>query len=54
MAFLVACVLIMIAPHIVVPHGALAQVRPGQGPTLEQAQGERYDGPKARIAVADF
>jgi curli biogenesis system outer membrane secretion channel CsgG len=34
--------------------GAVAQVRPGQGPSMEQARGERYDGPKARIAVADF
>jgi curli biogenesis system outer membrane secretion channel CsgG len=33
---------------------AFAQVRPGDGPTIEQAQAERYDGPKARIAVADF
>jgi len=33
---------------------AVAQVRPGQGPGMEQAQAERYDGPKARIAVADF
>jgi curli biogenesis system outer membrane secretion channel CsgG len=33
---------------------AVGQVRPGQGPTMEQARGERYDGPKARIAVADF
>jgi curli biogenesis system outer membrane secretion channel CsgG len=33
---------------------ASAQVRPGDGPTIEQAQAERYDGPKARIAVADF
>jgi curli biogenesis system outer membrane secretion channel CsgG len=46
---LVTSVLITVAPHIV-----LAQVRPGQGPSMEQAQTERYDGPKARIAVADF
>ena len=32
----------------------VAQVRPGQGPGMEQARGERYDGPKARLAVADF
>lgn len=31
-----------------------AQVRPGEGPDIEQAQAERYDGPKARMAVADF
>ena len=36
------------------PDAGVAQVRPGGGPTMEQAQGERYDGPKARIAVADF
>jgi curli biogenesis system outer membrane secretion channel CsgG len=33
---------------------AVAQVRPGHGPSMEEAQAERYDGPKARIAVADF
>ena len=32
---------------------AIGQPR-GGGPTIDQAQGERYDGPKARIAVADF
>ena len=46
---LVSYVLIIVAPQL-----ALAQVRPGQGPSMEQAQTERYDGPKARIAVADF
>lgn len=33
---------------------AVAQVRPGAGPSIADAQAERYDGPKARIAVADF
>ena len=33
---------------------AIAQVRSGQGPSIGEAQAERYDGPKARIAVADF
>jgi curli biogenesis system outer membrane secretion channel CsgG len=48
-AGLVSYVLILVSPCL-----ALAQVRPGQGPGMEQAQAERYDGPKARIAVADF
>jgi curli biogenesis system outer membrane secretion channel CsgG len=31
-----------------------AEVRPGSGPNIEEAQAQPYDGPKARIAVADF
>jgi curli biogenesis system outer membrane secretion channel CsgG len=46
---LVSSILILVSPCV-----ALAQVPPGQGPSLGQAQAERYDGPKARIAVADF
>ena len=34
--------------------GQTAEVRPGQGPSIEEAQAQPYDGPKARIAVADF
>jgi curli biogenesis system outer membrane secretion channel CsgG len=31
-----------------------AEVRPGAGPGIDEAQKEQYDGPKARVAVADF
>jgi curli biogenesis system outer membrane secretion channel CsgG len=31
-----------------------AQVMSTGGPSIDQAQAERYDGPKARIAVSDF
>ncbi|MEW5902310.1 MAG: CsgG/HfaB family protein [Acidobacteriota bacterium] len=31
-----------------------AQVTSTGGPTIEEAQAERYDGPKARIAVGEF
>ena len=31
-----------------------AEVRPAGGPNIEEAQAQPYDGPKARLAVADF
>jgi curli biogenesis system outer membrane secretion channel CsgG len=31
-----------------------AEVRPAGGPNIEEAQAQPYDGPKARVAVADF
>ncbi len=34
--------------------GPSAKVRGGGGPSIGQAQAEKYDGPKARIAVAKF
>jgi curli biogenesis system outer membrane secretion channel CsgG len=36
------------------PGQPTAQVTHSQGPSIQQAQAERYDGPKARIAVGDF
>ncbi|HXG05020.1 MAG TPA: CsgG/HfaB family protein [Candidatus Binatia bacterium] len=46
--------LVVLGLLVAAPPPAPAQVRPGQGPSIDQAQAERYDGPKARIAVADF
>jgi curli biogenesis system outer membrane secretion channel CsgG len=34
--------------------GLAAEVRPAGGPNIEEAQAQAYDGPKARLAVADF
>jgi len=31
-----------------------ATVTSGEGPTIDEAQAERYDGPKARLAVGEF
>jgi curli biogenesis system outer membrane secretion channel CsgG len=34
--------------------GPTAAVTHGSGPSIQQAQMERYDGPKARVALGDF
>ena len=39
---------------VTMPNQPVAQVTHAQGPSMAQAQSERYDGPKARIAVGDF
>jgi curli biogenesis system outer membrane secretion channel CsgG len=36
------------------PGQPTAKVTHGSGPSIQEAQMERYDGPKARIAVGDF
>jgi len=36
------------------PGQPTARVTRGSGPSIQEAQMERYDGPKARIAVGDF
>jgi len=36
------------------PGHPTARVTQGSGPSIQEAQMERYDGPKARIAVGDF
>ena len=36
------------------PGEPTATVTPTGGPSIQQAQTERYDGPKARVAVGDF
>jgi curli biogenesis system outer membrane secretion channel CsgG len=36
------------------PGQPTAKVTQSSGPTIQQAQMERYDGPKARVAVGDF
>ena len=36
------------------PGRPAARVTQGSGPSIQEAQMERYDGPKARIAVGDF
>jgi len=36
------------------PGRPTARVTHGSGPSIQEAQMERYDGPKARIAVGDF
>lgn len=38
----------------VTPGQPTATVTHGQGPSVQEARMERYDGPKARIAVGDF
>jgi hypothetical protein len=47
-------VLLSAVAGIVVGSGQAAEVRELGGPSIGEAQAERYDGPKARIAVADF
>lgn len=42
------------APGPTAPGQPTARVTHGSGPSIQEAQMERYDGPKARIAVGDF
>jgi curli biogenesis system outer membrane secretion channel CsgG len=41
-------------PAPAAPGRPTARVTHGSGPSIQEAQMERYDGPKARIAVGDF
>lgn len=42
------------SPAPTAPGQPKARVTHGSGPSIQEAQTERYDGPKARIAVGDF
>ena len=51
------CVLLMVlcvCAGCTLPGQPTAKVTHAQGPSMQMAQMERYDGPKARVAVGDF
>ncbi|UCE42886.1 MAG: hypothetical protein JSV17_08030 [Candidatus Aminicenantes bacterium] len=48
---LIACIAVVVWLHSCAP---TAQVTSTGGPSIDQAQAERYDGPKARLAVGEF